>query len=327
MSWLDKIPPSHSSFCLTIPCTFLSQQACFTSFNGFLCAIFCTNNYGVDRIVNCIFYWANQVGWLHLISLISKVSQIWFHIVFRKKWSQLWHPLHLLPPPSIYKHMLLAFFFPVIPSNFNYTTLGVLAANGSSVTGRCSTVVPQLNSKSTCSAPTSSVLFDGIIPTLTALDGNTWASQLMILQQPIAGPQNFGRYSMEFRFASNPMVSRVEVTVFNCPEWGMGISYIEIIVLRPTDSNVALSREQAYTTESSCNSLITVCIPTDTSSSLMRLEFQPLNDDHIHIAEVAFYESSSPCSPFTIIPGNWTPPSMHAASVCNVITCSYQDCI
>ena len=35
---------------------------------------------------------------------------------------------------------------------------------------------------SKCEASTSSVLFDGNIPTLTGLDGDMWASQLLTLQ-------------------------------------------------------------------------------------------------------------------------------------------------
>lgn len=196
----------------------------------------------------------------------------------------------------------------VVPLHYDYTTLGVLAANGSSVTGSCSSVTHLLNSKSRCSSPDSSVLFDGIIPTLTALDGDSWARPLMILQQPIAGPVNFGRYSIDFTFDSEgPDVRRAEITVFNCPQWGAGLTYLEIITLRPTDDNFALAREQAFTTVIACDSLVTICIPIDTSSALMRLEIQPRGEDNAVFAEVSFFDSASPCTPFTTIPGNWTP--------------------
>lgn len=79
----------------------------------------------------------------------------------------------------------------MFPSHFNFSTLGVAAVNGSSATGGCSDVTLHLDSFSTCANPTSSVLFDGIIPTLTALDGDAWASQLLILQEPIIGRYSF----------------------------------------------------------------------------------------------------------------------------------------
>ena len=50
--------------------------------------------------------------------------------------------------------------------------------SGSSVTGHCSSV-SSTRVRSTCTDPTSSVLFDGVIPTLTGLDGDMWASQLL----------------------------------------------------------------------------------------------------------------------------------------------------
>ncbi len=47
----------------------------------------------------------------------------------------------------------------------------------SSATGHCSDVS---DSGRVCNTPRSSVLFDGI-PTLTGLDGNMWATQLLTL--------------------------------------------------------------------------------------------------------------------------------------------------
>ena len=54
--------------------------------------------------------------------------------------------------------------------------------SGSSATGHCSSVSSD-GVRSTCTDPTSSVLFDGVIPTLTGLDGDMWASQLLTLQR------------------------------------------------------------------------------------------------------------------------------------------------
>ena len=77
------------------------------------------------------------------------------------------------------------------------------------------------NMKANCNSPTSSVLFDGNIPTLTGLDGDTWASQLMILHQPEFG-HYFNYSSFDFSNTLDYRRIRIEVTVFNCPQWGLG---------------------------------------------------------------------------------------------------------
>ena len=55
----------------------------------------------------------------------------------------------------------------------------------------------------------------------------------------------------------------------------------------------------------SCDSLVKVCIPIDINSSEIRVAQR----NYVHLAEVAFYGSSTPCPPFTTIPGNWTTPT------------------
>ena len=190
----------------------------------------------------------------------------------------------------------------VIPLHFNFSTLGALAANGSSATGHCSDVTLHLNSYSTCSSPASSVLFDGVIPTLTALDGNTWARQLMILQRPMFGSHSLYLYSS----FTNARIRRLEVVLFNCPQWGIA----NRIIIRFFPVYYSIS---AYLTVFSCDSLVKVCVPFDTSSAptTIRLEFNAYRNNEyykVYLAEVSFYEDSSPCPPFTIIPGNWTPP-------------------
>ena len=192
----------------------------------------------------------------------------------------------------------------VIPSHFNYSTLGVLAANGSSATGNCPDV-PSWLSLSTCSSPASSVLFDGVIPTLTALDGNTWARQLMILQRAIFG--SYYSFNIISSFANARRIRRVEVVLFNCPQWGTAVHSISLAFLYQGYSSYS-DRTFSTITVISCDSLVKVCIPVDTTSVLtaVRLFFNSIN--MVHLAEVSFYKDSSPCPPFTIIPGNWTPP-------------------
>ena len=149
----------------------------------------------------------------------------------------------------------------VIPSHFNFSTLGVLAANGSSATGHCSDITLHLNTLSTCSSPASSVLFDGVIPTLTALDGNTWATQLMILRQPLFGNS---QYYVTSSFASIHHIRRVEVVLFNCPQRAR---YINIDFLRTDIPYYRSAHYDVLPTLISCDSLVKVCIPVDFNST------------------------------------------------------------
>ena len=148
---------------------------------------------------------------------------------------------------------------------------------------------------------------DGNIPTLTGLDGDTWASQLMILHQP-----QFGRYSFDINFdfsviPGNMEIGRVEVTLFNCAEWGAVIRYFRLY------NYIGHIITTVYPSVSSCDSLQKLCVPVSTSSStIRRLYFSRYSGLHrVHIAEIAFYNNSSPCPYSTIIPGN--PPVHHTS--------------
>ncbi len=50
-----------------------------------------------------------------------------------------------------------------------------MSVNGSSEDGNCSLI------SKICNEPTTSFLQDGIIPTLTGLDGDMWAAQLLTI--------------------------------------------------------------------------------------------------------------------------------------------------
>ncbi len=113
----------------------------------------------------------------------------------------------------------------VLPSSFHVTQGSEV--NGSSPVGNCTDVslVQMIGGNFTqflCSQPTSSVLFDGNIPTLTGLDGNMWARELLTLYTTGS--------SVEVDLSGNKQdlvgVNRLEISMFNCPEWGIGAGSI-----------------------------------------------------------------------------------------------------
>ena len=154
----------------------------------------------------------------------------------------------------------------------------------------------------TCLQPTSSVLFDGRVPTLTGLDGHMWAGQLLTMQTT----QSVN--NVIFDFTDTPgydRVERVEVVMFNCPQWGVAST---TIVLRGATArgqpffNFALTSISSLT---SCGSLVRVCLSGPISRPLIGLQFTLDQDsDWVHLADVTFYPRGSTCPPNVIL----TPP-------------------
>ena len=110
--------------------------------------------------------------------------------------------------------------------------------------------------------------------------------------------------------------------LFNCPQWGTAVHRINVDFAYPG---------YAYPTVFSCDSLVKVCVPLDTSSAptRIRLAFDTYSNNEyykVNLAELSFYEDSSPCPPFTIIPGNWTPPqgSYNYVHEALFAVCTYQ---
>ena len=177
-----------------------------------------------------------------------------------------------------------------------------MAVNGSSSTGRCSSFITSI-SRQNCFTQTSSVLFDENVPTLTGLDGDKWASQLLTINTT-ANTAN-----ITFDFTDTPDytgVERVEVVMFNCPEWGISIRTIHLYSATSTSGSRTFVAS-IFPTTTSYDSLVRVCISGLVTSSrpVLTLVFTPpLTSNWLHIAEVTFYASGSTCPPDTII----TPP-------------------
>ena len=180
--------------------------------------------------------------------------------------------------------------------------------NGSSVTGNCPGFTVGVLSR--CDAPTSSVLFDGNIPTLTGLDGDMWASQLFALQTTKPS-----RREIIADFTETPGydgMERVELVIFNCPEWGIAIQTVRLRTAASTEEIRSLIQIFAVPSITSCDSLVRICISQDIAQPVIGLEFIPPPDSTwAHLAEVTFYGSGS-CPPDTVIttplPDTTSPP-------------------
>ena len=178
--------------------------------------------------------------------------------------------------------------------------------NGSSPLANCN--VTEYNGDgtlSTCNRPWTSVLFDHIIPALTDLDGDGWASELLTLDM------HSSRSTLTFDFHSYYgssvcpySVTRIEVLLFNCPEWGTSIREIRLI-----DSVRRWILGIYYPPSISCNSLVRVCIPYSTTRRVLTLQFiAESGSSWLHLAEVEFHCTGYHCPlPPTTTPRPETP--------------------
>lgn len=151
----------------------------------------------------------------------------------------------------------------------SYTFSDSQSANGSSVTGHCSSTTNTTAGTITCTDPTSGVLFDGHIPTLTNLDGHTWARQLLVLR-----PRNdTTRITFDFcDSAGYDGVLGMEVSMFNCPEWGMQVKTIQFLEGASQASGLGFV-DLVNPNVTSCGSLVTVRLGGASRLPYLGLEF------------------------------------------------------
>ena len=157
--------------------------------------------------------------------------------------------------------------------------------------------------RTTCLQPTSSVLFDGRVPALTGLDGDMWASQLLTIQTMQS------LINVIFDFTDTPgydRVERVEVVMFNCPQWGIGTTTITLTGATARGQPFNTFNSTSVSSLTSCESLVRVCL-----SAPIGLQFTLDQDSNwVHIAEVTFKTRNSSCPPNVILtpPPPTTPP-------------------
>ena len=154
----------------------------------------------------------------------------------------------------------------------------------SSATGHCSDVS---DSDRVCNTPRSSVLFDGIIPTLTGLDGDMWATQLLTLNTSTSSNITFNFNGMAYYVG----VGTIEVVMFSCSIRGIGTNSISI---RSSDDSPIGNINDI---PQSCEYLVRACISDGftTTEPILSLNF---NDalQRVYLAEVTLYTNSRACS-------------------------------
>ena len=151
----------------------------------------------------------------------------------------------------------------------------------------------------TCNYPPSSVLFDGNIPTLTGLDGDTWASELLTLYKT----DDTTKISLDFTDTPGYAgLGGMELAMFNCPEWGIAVENIELWGAETSRSfrirEVLASKKTSNV--SSCDSLVRVCLtisPRSSQEPFFSLQFKNGSPgmNWTYLAEITFHAIGSYC--------------------------------
>ena len=132
--------------------------------------------------------------------------------------------------------------------------------------------------------PVSGVLIDGVIPSIDTLQRGMWARELFTVRRN-------GRESIiiGFKLSSEIGLQGVEVTLFNCPVQGIGITGVKVYssFLFPQFLNTASTLLVTYNSPPSdnCLSLSTISIPIQppmASSDLYFIEFLFTGGSSIH---------------------------------------------
>ena len=140
--------------------------------------------------------------------------------------------------------------------------LGLVKLNGSLPDAGCTSVngdICNLRDGGT------SVLVDNTILPLSGLDGDQWARDLYTVER---GTTAF--ISIGFDFGTSVRMRRLELVMFNCPQWSIRASSIEIYAdasttnfprSDPTSLGSSVGSRLLDNTTNSCGSLYRVCVP------------------------------------------------------------------
>ena len=167
-----------------------------------------------------------------------------------------------------------------------------VSERGSSATGHCSNVS---DSGRVGNASRSSILFDGI-PTLTRLEGNMWASQLLTLNTSTSSASTTFGFTNATNYGNEPVEvytgeSVVEVVMFHCPAKEIGTNNVKLSANGNAFGNIVVPE--------SCEHLERGCRAALFSSSQAITPCFSKTNPNLYIAKIMFYNNfECICSPF-----------------------------
>ena len=170
----------------------------------------------------------------------------------------------------------------MFPSSYFSNVLSV-SLNGSHEGGGCSITI--FRNGDFCMAPTSSVLFDGVIPIIN--NSTMWAGQLLIFSTP-----SDTAISITFTFIPPTGMSGIEIVMFNCPS-----RYHTRTTGIVVKGNETVLQEFNITGYTSCDHVIRICTSDGFSTSSNNIKIEFIREKRpsvyfLYLAEITFYSTS-----------------------------------
>ena len=170
----------------------------------------------------------------------------------------------------------------------------------------------------------TSVLVDNTILPLSGLDGNQWARDLYTVER-----ESTAFIFISFDFGTPVQVRRVELVLFNCQEWSIFASEIDIYTSTTGFPQSDTASPRVVVGErvlpNSCENLNRVCVllTTRVQAPIYYIVFPTVGiRGKVYLAETIFYNDTSTCGPDTLVTEPVTPPiaTTTEGTICN--TCS-----
>ena len=186
--------------------------------------------------------------------------------------------------------------------------------NGSRVDGGCKVNI----TLHYCGDGSESFLTDDDDPVINTTDPN-WASELVTVRKNSATwhiPYDYAVLSFLFQLPVS--LTSIKLSLFKCPQWGIGAPNIIVYVDMANDKNIlnfdtrdrdTIPLAQFQDNQSSCSGLVSVTIPLKTDTQYRRwhiaVSFEDQPDiDWVYVGEVQFYDApSQPSASITSKPG------------------------
>ena len=175
--------------------------------------------------------------------------------------------------------------------------------NGSRVDGGCKGNVTHHY----CGAGSESFLTDGVDPVINTNDSK-WANDLVTVRKNNATwTTPYDHAVLSFLFDPPVSLKSIRLSLFKCPQWGIGASNITVYADMGKQgnffnfdfaNNATIPLAQLQDVQLSCNYLVPVSIPLETDTQykiwyiVVSFELQP-DIDWMHVGEVEFINSSS----------------------------------
>ena len=158
----------------------------------------------------------------------------------------------------------------------------------------------------------TSVLNDGILPALSGVSSDPasqWANELFTMNR--SGTEEI-LVSVQLP-PGNIIHDRVELSVFNCPQWGIYAPQVMVYIAISFNGNSLILIADVTLPDESCEYLLRFCVPFNQGVSIQNLNLvfpYQNNSEFVFLGEIAFIDDLTPgrqCSPPELIVMRVTP--------------------